>query len=109
MTLILPNGQHHIDMRTPLEKDLGVQLPGVYRPDGTFVPTRTAQKATVKKGVVDALRDAGATVGVCRNGDLNETPPYPPNADRRVRRAVDAHWRKRLEQALSNVREQNTR
>jgi len=104
MLLIQPDASNHTDIRTPLEKDLGVRPPGVYRPDGSFVPTRMIREHNVRKAFVDALRAQGAKVEEDGEGGLTITPPYPPEANRAVRRKMDALWQKRLNDVLSNSR-----
>lgn len=101
MTQMLPDS-NQVDIRTPLERDLGVRPPGVYRPDGSFVPTRMIQERNVRKAFVDALRAQGAKVEEDGEGGLAITPPYPPGANRGARRKMDALWQKRLNHVLSN-------
>ena len=61
MPLMLPSS-NAADIRTPLERDLGVRPPGVYRPDGTFVPTRVIRERDTRQALINVLREHGATV-----------------------------------------------
>ena len=105
MTLFLPDGSNHTDLRTPLEKDVGVRPPGLYRADGSFHPTRVAAQEQARIGFLNTLRSHGFTVKLGADGKYDITPPYPDGASRKDRRRIDAHWRKRIEHVLSNVRE----
>ena len=103
MPLMLPSS-NATDIRTPLERSVGVRPPGIYRPDGTFVPTRDIRVRDTKKALIEALKANGATVEEDSKGGLVVTPPYPPGASRLVRDRIDAHWNKRLKHVLSNKR-----
>lgn len=106
MTLRIPKQQKPFvkqETLTPLEKDLGVPAPGLYRPDGSFYPTRNVVKAQAVQGLKDALSSHGCTIQSDSDG-LKITPPYPEGASRHERRAIDAHWNKVVMNILTKVK-----